>query len=182
MKYLAALLLMIATPTSAQQLTDNAEMAQIYEADQAVRANIPKDVTPAYFQKMIAEDKARKARTEALLKAGALHTGQDYERAAFIFQHGDKPGDYLLAHTLAMVAMTKGNHAASWIAAATLDRYLMTIEQPQIYGTQYKSPAAGTVTQDPYDRTLISDALRTELGVPVQADQEKKRSSMQRRP
>ena len=179
MKYFAALLLTFASAATAQQIADNPEMARIYEADQSVRANIPKDATPAYFGKMIEEDKARQVRTAELLKAGALQSGKDFQRAAFIFQHGDKPGDYLLAHSLAIVAMAKGDAEASWIAAATLDRYLMAINQPQIYGTQYKFPDAKTVTQDPYDRALIGDALRGALGVPVQADQEKRRAGME---
>lgn len=181
MKYLAALLLCLATPAVAQQVTDNEEMARLYEADQAVRANIPQNVTPAYFEKLIADDKARRGRTADLLKDGALKTGLDFERAAFIFQHGDAAQDYLLAHSLAMIAVTKGNQHARWIAAATLDRYLLTIGQSQIYGTQYNSPKGQGVTQEPYDRALISDALRAELGVPSQAEQEKKRGSMQRK-
>ena len=76
-------------------------------------------------------------RVAALLAAGALHTADDYRKAAFVFQHGDRSDDYLLAHTLALVAVAKGDQGAAWIAAATLDRYLQSVRQPQIYGTQY---------------------------------------------
>lgn len=179
MKYFAVLMLFLAAPALAQQVADNPEMARMFEADQSVRANLPKNVTPDIIKQMIADDEARRTRTSAMLNAGALHTGHDYERAAFIFQHGDTPADYLLAHSLAMIAMAKGNSDAKWIAAATLDRYLQAIGQQQIYGTQYRFPKPGEVGQDPYDRTLISDALRAELGVPAQAEQEKRRASMQ---
>lgn len=179
MKYFIVLLLMLSTPAIAQQAIDNADMARIYEADQAIRTNFPQNPTQEFIQKSIADDKARKLETAALVKSGALHSGLDYRRAAFIFQHGDKPGDYLLAHTLAMVAMSKGDREASWIAAATLDRYLQSVAHPQIYGTQFNFPTEGTAGQDPYDRTLISDALRAELRVPTQAEQEKRRASME---
>jgi hypothetical protein len=62
-----------------------------------------------------------------------------------------------------------------WIATATLDRYLQSRGQPQIYGTQFRTNDRQPTTQDPYNRTLISDALRRELGVPVQSAQDKQR-------
>jgi hypothetical protein len=64
-----------------------------------------------------------------------------------------------------MIAMKKGYTDAIWIAAATLDRYLQSIKQPQIYGTQFLTPKGGSTTQEPYNRTLISDALRHQLQV-----------------
>ncbi len=110
-----------------------------------------------------------------LLSEGALHTSDDFIDAAFIFQHGDTPDDYLLAHTLDMVAVAKGNSGALWIGTATLDRYLQSIGQKQIYGTQFKTLQGTPVTQEPYNKTLISDALRKQLGVPSLQAQEKQR-------
>jgi hypothetical protein len=106
---------------------------------------------------------------------GKLHTGEDFERAAFVFQHGETPDDYLLAHTLAMVAVAKGRRGALWIEAATLDRYLNFVHQPQIYGTQFFFKPNEPTTQEPYNRTLIPDSLRLDLGVPSQAAQEEQR-------
>jgi hypothetical protein len=98
-----------------------------------------------------------------------------FQRAAYVFQHGDTPDDYLLAHTLAMVAVARGQSGAVWIASATLDRYLNSIHQPQIYGTQFRTKPNEPATQEPYNRTLISDALRRQLRVPSQAVQEEQR-------
>jgi len=70
-----------------------------------------------------------------------------------------------------VIAVSKGDGSALWIATATLDRYLQSIHQPQIYGTQFLTPERKPVTQEPYDRALISDALRAELGVPELAIQ-----------
>ena len=85
------------------------------------------------------------------------------------------PADYLLAHTLSMVAVASGQASAIWIGAATLDRYLNSIRQPQIYGTQFFFKPGEPTTQEPYNRTLVSDALREQLGVPSQATQEGQR-------
>lgn len=145
------------------------EMKAIFDEDQRVR--LAEHIEP---QALIRTDAERRAQTRTLLAVGALHTGKDYEEAAFVFQHGDSPQDYLLAHTLAMVAVSKGDATAIWIAAATLDRYLERIGQKQIFGTQFSSDPKGNWTQEPYDRELLSDALRRQLGVPprsVQAEQ-----------
>jgi hypothetical protein len=111
-----------------------------------------------------------------LLAQGRVKTADDFYHAAFILQHGTKPADYLLAHSLALAAAARGKTEAQWIAAATLDRYLMAIGQPQIYGTQYvrdaRAGAAAGLTMDPYDRTLVPDTLRTALGVPTLAEQQ----------
>ena len=147
----------------------NAEMKRIFEEDQKVRQPGSK-IDWSFVNKSDAE---RRQATLKLLSAGALHTGEDFTWAAFLFQHGSTPNDYLLAHTLAMIAVKKGYGDALWIATATLDRYLQSIKQPQIYGTQFLTPRDLPTTQDPYDRTLISDSLRRQLGVPsLSAQQE----------
>lgn len=148
----------------------NGEMTNIFDADQADRQAEHIDwsvVGPA--------DEKRRRRTQELLDSGALQSGEDFYHAAFIFQHGSKPNDYLKAHLLAMVAAARGDAGAIWIAAATLDRYLRAIGKPQVLGTQFMAPKGGPATQEPYDRGLVSDAMRRALRVPPLAEQEKQR-------
>ena len=180
---LVAWLVALSTPAVAQQgeaaapePASNAEMAAIFEADQADRrpggANIDwAAVTP--------RDAARRTRTLHLLNAGALRSGDDFHHAAFVFQHGETADDILLAHTFAVLAAARGRADAAWIAAASLDRYLQRIGQPQIYGTQFRTPPGQPTTQEPYNRTLVSDALRQALGVPAQAQQEERRAAIE---
>jgi hypothetical protein len=59
-----------------------------------------------------------------------------------------------------------GRADAGWIAAASLDRYLLSIGQPQIYGTQF-----GSNGQKSLDPKLIPDAFRRQMNVPALADQ-----------
>lgn len=132
---------------------------------------------------MVARDHARRAQVTDLIASGRITTAQDFHDAAFIFQHGDKPEHYLLAHVLAVEAIAKGDADARWIAAATLDRYLQSIGQPQIFGTQFVAKQwsyylqhrndadvlakikeiqyPNDMTQDPYDSALLSDGVRT---------------------
>lgn len=158
---LAVLALALAVPAAAQEPpADNAEMAAMFAADQAQRSGDSEDPEVGYKA-----DIERRARTRALYDSGELKTGTDYFGAAFVFQHGSEPRDYLFAHTLAMRALALGRKDAEWIAAATLDRYLQSIGQPQAYGTQFRFPEQGGVTMEPYDRALLSDAHRRATGV-----------------
>ncbi len=153
----------------------NPEMKRIFQEDQAVRQNVTG--IPANGAGIAKSDAVRRQQTMHLLTEGALHSAVDFNEAAFVFQHGSTPDDYLLAHTLAMVAVSKGDASALWIASATLDRYLHATKQPQIYGTQFFTRADQPTTQEPFNRTLISDALRKQLGVPSLAEQDKQRES-----
>ena len=153
---------------------DNPEMMAIFDADQAARKSPKID-----WKTVSVEDSKRRARTAELVAQGRLRSASDFYAAAFIFQHGDQASDFLLAHTFAVIAASRGDPGAPWIAAATLDRYLQKIGQPQVYGTQYFTPSNEPVTQEPYNRLLVSDALRAELGVPPIAAQEEQRKTMQ---
>ena len=95
-----------------------------------------------------------------------------------MFQHGDLPEVYLKAHTLAVVGAARGKEEAAWIAAATLDRYLQSIGQPQIYGTQYQCRGNSDWSQEPYRRDLLPDALREATGVPPIPRQEDRLKEM----
>jgi hypothetical protein len=168
---------LVCVTSYAQNAADisNPEMAKIYDDDQrCALGRSDKD----RLEESGPTDEQHRIAVRQLLKDGKLHTGEDFNKAAFIFQHGGTPGDYLLAHTLAVVAIARGDTSAIWIASATLDRYLMSIKQPQIYGTQYSWNNQDPTTQDPYNRELISDALRQALHVPTLAEQETGRKQM----
>jgi hypothetical protein len=154
------------------------------QAERKVRGFAPK-----YGPDVNSRDAMRRTEARKLLAAGDLRTAQDFHDAAFIFQHGHDPDDYLLAHILAIEAMIKGDTSSKWIAAATLDRYLQSIGQKQVFGTQSLSksylyllqhkddPNATSrpeaqqkgYTQEPFDRNLVPDVLRGDFCVPYLA-------------
>lgn len=162
-------------PVKEETFASNEAMRAIFAEDQKVRQGEIPDGDWAVISK---EDAERRERTRNLLAHDQLHTSEDFRAAAFVFQHGDTPDDYLLAHTLAMIAVAKGDNGAAWIASATLDRYLQSIHRPQIYGTQYVGKEGSRMTQAPYSPALISDSLRAELGVPSIAEQQNQLKSM----
>src|SRR5262249_6558753 len=59
----------------------------------------------------------------------------------------------------AVTALGKGFSPAKWLCAATLDRYLRSIKQPQIFGTQFGNGPA-VYDMSPYDKDLLSDKIR----------------------
>lgn len=157
-----------------QHWRTNAEMTAIFDADQGDRQ------APNIDWRVVGpRDKARLVRTRALLDSGALESGDDFYHAAFVFQHGGEPNDYLLAHSLAIVAVARGRADATWIAAATLDRYLQQIGRKQVFGTQFGFSGTIPLDQDPFDRTLLSDAMRAAMGVPPLAAQEERRRQLE---
>lgn len=151
---------------------DNGELAKLFADDQAARSS---GLTAIDWSAVAREDNARRVRVREMIDAGEVKTGADYHAAAFVFQHGDGPEDYLLAHALAVTAVAKGYNGAAWIAAATLDRFLQNIERAQIYGTQFQTSPDGKTTQGKYDSALVSDSMREASRVPPLAEQEAQR-------
>lgn len=157
----AALLVTMAAQKRAASIS---EVHKLYIEDQHDRGVGTKAAISGI--ELSTRDQQRRMRVHQLLEAGLLKTADDFHDAAFIYQHGLTPDDYLLAHVLATVAVAKGDKRSLWISAATLDRYLYAIHQPQIFGTQYHSTDDSPITQEPYERTLVPDQLRAILCVP----------------
>src|SRR6266508_3877901 len=75
----------------------------------------------------------------------------------------DAPEDYLLAHELCVVAISKGNTEARWLAAASEDRFLMSIDRPQRFGTQFRSDGVNTHFKLYKMDSGVTDELRLAL-------------------
>ena len=157
--------------TAQQASTPINEVHRLYTQDQADRGVGPAKSLP--WEQIDPRDRSRRIRVHELLESNQLKTAEDFHDAAFIYQHGHDPEDYLLAHVLAMVAVQKGDTKSLWISAATLDRYLQTIGQPQVFGTQYNNHDDSPYTQAPYNRELVPDQLRALFCVPDTEQQRK---------
>ena len=152
---------------------------KLYVEDQDDTRTIKDEATNAEYINRV---KVRQQTLRTMLATAQIASGDDFLEAAFIFQHGNTPDDFLFAHILAMEAMVRGSASARWIAAATLDRYLQFVKQPQVFGTQYiMDPthpvhAAGAQfpsgrTLEPYNDSFLSDSVRTDFCVPTLAQQ-----------
>jgi hypothetical protein len=133
------------TPQGADE-ANKSVMRKLYEQDQKDFANSDR----AKFREQV----------QRLMSEGKIQSAEDYYYAAFIFQHGLKPSDYLYAHVLAVTAVSKGLHNAMWLCGATLDRYLQSVQLAQIFGTQFGSLFSDRDDQEPYDKEMLSDEIR----------------------
>jgi RimJ/RimL family protein N-acetyltransferase len=136
-------------------------LRRLYEEDQADRRH-------GLHPDAQARDERRRRQVEALVAAGTLACAEDSFHAAMVLQHGSEREHYRRAHELAMRAVELGSEAGRWLAAATLDRWLMAGGLPQRFGTQFRSEGGRWVlwTVDP----ATSDAERAEWSVPPLAE------------
>ncbi|SRR5260221_8276878 len=180
--FLAAVLVQpfLATPSADAQSAnaqqkDNAELMRLMDEDQADRT--PHKGETINWQLVSSRDDARLKRVKEIYSQNQLETGSDYFNAALILQHGNTPEDYLLAHELSVVAISKKRGLDS-MAAVSEDRFLMTIGRPQRFGTQYKSAGPN----QPYRLYAIdagvTDHLRRLMNVPSLAEAKAREAEM----
>lgn len=119
-------------------------------------------------------DRERREAGLAELRAGRVLTSTDHYNLAMLMQHGEHSDDYRLAHALAWTAYTMREDGvpkreAGWLAAAAMDRLLISLGRPQWYGTQYHRDPVTNRPGDryPYDETALSPAERNKLLAPL---------------
>lgn len=121
----------------------------------------------AYIVLLSKEDSLRRVEVYRILRSNqaSLRAG-DLKNAALILQHGDSSTDYWQAHELANQAIRDGDSSALWLSAATLDRYLVSKNLPQKYGTQsFYNAKTGKYELYPVDPS-ITDSERARWNVP----------------
>jgi hypothetical protein len=174
-----------AMQSSAQSATrDNEGLARMEQEDQADRT--PSALKSYDWTVLARRDDARLARVKELFQQNKLQTGNDYFRAALILQHSMAPEDYLLAHELCVVAISKGKPNdgaldARGLAASTEDRFLMSIDRPQRFGTQYRvEDENAPVKHYKLYKTDsgVTDSLRSLMNVPSLAGAKARKAEM----
>jgi len=135
-------------------------MQALFAADQVARQSPAID-----WARVSQEDRQRRHETLHYLTTGQISAPESLYFAAFIFQHGNCPQHYELAHELAELALDGGYVQAGWISAASLDRSLMSRGLPQKYGTQYIAYDDGPLKLYEYDPGT-TDEERAAYGVP----------------
>lgn len=116
--------------------TDNLKLQELYQADQKDRERIYE--TPEALKELRHRDAMRKTLVYEMASKGEVNTANDLYHAAVILLHGSEPKDFLAAHRYSMIASINGHKPSRWMAAASLDRFLMAVGLPQVYGTQFE--------------------------------------------
>lgn len=130
------------------------DLAQIYTADQNDRLNQNKD--------MSSHDAQRRAKVAVIASNGCLIDKDDYYKASLIFQHGVLPEHYLQAIIYANKAVDLGDFRAGPLREATIDRYLMSLGEKQIFATQVSAPV--------YYKEYETDADQVPCLWPIESD------------
>jgi len=118
-------------------------------------------------------DRIRRSAVKEMLVEGKISAAVDFENAALIMQHGGTSDDFQLANSLATVAvaMEPDRQLASWLIAATLDRFLLSRGKPQWYGTQFARAKNGEKPKlMPFDPSAVSDAERAAKHIPLASE------------
>jgi hypothetical protein len=114
----------------------NEQIKNIYEEDQNDRKIWEETGDSGNVKE---KDELRRQMVQQMIDSGQLEEGADYYHAAMVFQHGDRPEDFLKSNELAKKAIELGEERGKWMFAASYDRYLTnTKAEFQKYGTQYK--------------------------------------------
>ncbi len=79
-----------------------------------------------------------------------------------------------------MVAITKGDERAKWLAAASEDRFLMEIGRPQRFATQFRSEGNSAMRLYQTDQG-VTDELRRALNVPSLAQAKMREARMNKK-
>lgn len=143
----------------------SAELARLVSADQADRtfASTP---TKNQLQRMTVGDRRRRKRVREILREADHFSADDFDNAALIFQHGNTPQDFELAHELAICAAGLGKIES--LPCLTEDRFLESVHWKQRFGTQFSGFGNSTVLKpvDEQEPTAVTDELRLDLLVP----------------
>ena len=156
-------------------IRDNQELIELFNSDQADRTqHLDRDI----IQK---NDSMREARVYELLDSNKVRTSTDYNNAALIFHHGEDSVSYGMAVKLMKKSIELDSTKNKWYLAVMTDRYLLSINKPQIYGTHYKRLENKIVLREEMDSTKITDAERIEYGVETLAEQREKIKNLNRK-
>ena len=158
---------------------DNPELTRLMAEDQADRT--PDDAKSIDWKIVGPRDTARLKRVKELYAQNQLQTGADYYHAAMILQHGDVAEDYLLAHELCVVAISKGDTRAKWLAAASEDRFLMNIDRPQRFATQFRCDGPNCEFHLYKLDAGVTDELRKGFDVPSLAEAKAREAKMNKK-
>lgn len=166
----------------AQDRTDstNRELASLVQADQLeARALVEAGGREQDLRAWVNAGAARREFVRRLIRAGGLATAEDYVNGALLLQHGDSPEDFLLAHVLATIAGFKGSRSGRLLSAAALDRYLLSVGQPQAFGIQptrdFTKMATACHSMAP-NLAIITDKIRKEYAYPLTAAEIQRRN------
>lgn len=149
------------------------EIARLFSEDQKDRADWADESSRgnAFERDRIRLAKAKMYYEE--IKSGKLSLPEEsYFQLALLFQHSHIPEDYKTAMELCVLAGDSGRN----LYACAEDRYLLSIGEKQIWGTQYTRSQEGEVVLAEMEDDSVSgitDEMRLSRELPKRAELQK---------
>jgi hypothetical protein len=140
------------------QSEKSAELLKIVDEDQKDRLGSYDSVD---WSKVMPRDLKRRVKVAGIFAEGCLKSAADYAAAALVFQHGTMAGHFYQAFIWANEAFKLGDEPSRWLTAAGLDRYLVKVNQMQLFGTQLGKDSAGNFCLQPVEPTF-TESVRVE--------------------
>lgn len=117
------------------------------------------------IKKLLKEEQEARKKLLLMLKRGQVRTADDFYRATLLFQHDDKSlKSYALAIALSTISYLLGERWGKSLSAAAIDRFLLSIHQKQLFGTNFEK-LDNTWKMAPWQEG-IPDKLRKEYDIP----------------
>ncbi|TCK69240.1 hypothetical protein DFQ05_0760 [Winogradskyella wandonensis] len=145
-----------------------ADIIELFETDQNDRKS------DLRWTRLSKRDELRRNRANQLIDSGMVVSAKEHQMIAYIFQHGNDSSDYAKAISLMKKAIELDSTIDKRLYAAATDRYLLSLDKPQIYGTQYTKTKFKPWVMKNYDTTKVSDKERLKYGVDTLAQQKEK--------
>ena len=151
-------------------------LARLYAQDQAARQAGFADLKS--FLALTLGDWQRLQKVRRMVDAQLLITALDHYHAALLLQHGNEPDDFHRAQQLAEQAAHLGEPRGVKLSAVAEDRYLISMGQPQKYGSQFVCTPPQGWQLHPVD-PAVTDADRQQYQMPSLAQQHAKIAQLQ---
>lgn len=144
----------------------NKRLIELFEKNQKARYDgdwEDKD----FVKKLTKEEKQARKEILKMLEKGQIRTPDDFYRAAWFLHHGKDSRSHGLAVALAAAS---GHLSESWgknLYAVALDRFLISIGQPQHFGTQLEK-RRGKWILSPYNKRTTDKERKLYFVDPIQ--------------
>lgn len=123
-----------------KSVKSNKRLVELFENNQEQRySSTNKDWADKKFTRRLCKEEIQ-ARKEilAMLRKGQIKTSDDFYRAGHFFHHGLGFRSYALGLALFAVSYHLGEPWSKNYCAVALDRFLLSVKQPQYFVTQFE--------------------------------------------
>lgn len=152
-----------------KSVKSNKRLIELFEINQRQRfAASNKDWADRQFTRRLWKEETQ-ARREILgmLRRGEIRSADDFYRAGHFFHHGSKFRDYALGLALFAASRHFGELWGKNTYAVALDRFLISVNQPQYFVTQFEK-RRGRWLISPYRKGVLDKERKEYFVEPIE--------------